>query len=174
MSGSAKKFRVGQTAMIRLNPQDCMTVVDVVQKYGLYISGMSFSQAVILAFACMSQTFRKNGLVPERDGFEYEEMLSTFPSETRGRRAFQYQLEKNERLQGPNRVYPAADLGVKELTEAEAKTQFPLPDPFTHSNPQVRKIARELEEIEAKRKIDPLNFDQVLYDRLTTELGKLI
>jgi hypothetical protein len=166
MSGSAKQFRAGRVVQIRLNPKDCMAIVDIIQQAKMFTPGMSFSQAVIIAFACMAETFRKNGLVPEREGFEYSEMMREFPDTVRGRGAIQYQIGKGMRLMGANYTFPAADLG----TQAD----FNEPDPETHPNLEVRRLFRELKEMDARKAVDPLNFDQQLYDQLNSELCKLI
>ena len=44
-------MKVGRVVSIRVNPTDCLSVIDVVQKIGLNIRGISFSQVVSIALS---------------------------------------------------------------------------------------------------------------------------
>lgn len=72
-------MRPGEVVQIRVNPTDCMAVVDLIDATGTYQAGMSFSSAVSAALASAFQTLRDGGLLPERAGFEYNEMMQKFP-----------------------------------------------------------------------------------------------
>ena len=82
-------MRPGRVTTIRVNPRDCMSIVDTVDKLGLYSPGMSFAQAVSIALASAMESFRKHEIVPNRTGFEYSQMMEKYPSDntvTRGRK----------------------------------------------------------------------------------------
>lgn len=165
MSGSAKQLRAGRVVQIRLNPKDCMTVVDIVTQIGAFQPGMSFSQATIIAFACMSETFRKNSIVPDREGFEYTKLMAEFPDTTRGRGSFQYQLDKSMRLRGPEYTYPAAELEASPSDEEVRGL-----DPEKHPVLEVRQLFHQLQELAAKREVDPINFSQEEYKTVEKRL----
>jgi hypothetical protein len=67
-------MNVGSVVTIRVNPKDTMSVIDLIQKSGIKAEGMSFPSMVSLALSIGMNTFREHGLVPVRDGFEYNEM----------------------------------------------------------------------------------------------------
>lgn len=79
-------MRTGTVVSIRVNPTDCMAVVDLVNKVGVYQAGMSFSSAVSAALASALQSLRDAGLLPERIGFEYNELMAQFPKERSARK----------------------------------------------------------------------------------------
>ena len=80
--------RVGRVVSIRLSPQDCMAVVDAAKKMGVRMQQVSFPQLVSLALSAALESFRQNGIIPERDGFEYSEMMAQFPDGREIRRGF--------------------------------------------------------------------------------------
>lgn len=82
-------MRPGRVTQIRVSPKDCMSIIDVLDRIQLYRSGMSFAQATSVVLACAIETFRKQSLIPTRDGFEYSSMMQRFPADTiitRGRK----------------------------------------------------------------------------------------
>lgn len=83
-----KKLRGGRVVSVRVNPTDCLAVDDVVQKIGLYVPGMSFSQAVSIALAASMETFRKGGFIAVRDGFEYSQLMGKYPAEASRKRQY--------------------------------------------------------------------------------------
>lgn len=68
-------MRAGSVASIRVNPRDSMSVVDIVKSTGMYVEGMSFPQMVSLALSGCLQALRDNGVIPDRQGFEYQEVM---------------------------------------------------------------------------------------------------
>lgn len=71
--------RPGRVVQIRVTPRDCLSVIDVWDKLGVKIEGASFSQLVSTALASALESFRKNGIIPDRDGTEYSRMMERFP-----------------------------------------------------------------------------------------------
>lgn len=69
------KLKSGHVISLRVNPTDCMSVVDVVRKAGVYTPGMSFSMMVSLALSSVLQTLRDCEVIPERDGYEFNELM---------------------------------------------------------------------------------------------------
>lgn len=79
-------MRAGKVVNVRINPKDCMGVIDVVKKAGVYVPGMSFSQMVSLALSGMMQTLRDNEIIPDREGWEYLEMMGPYLTKQNGRK----------------------------------------------------------------------------------------
>lgn len=69
---------VGETVKIRVNPRDCMGVVDVINNTGMVTVGMSFPMACSLVLSSLLESAREAKLIPERDGFEYLEVMQQF------------------------------------------------------------------------------------------------
>lgn len=78
-------MRPGLVVTIRVNPKDCMAVVDVIRKTGMDIPGASFASLVSLTLGSLLQMAREAELIPTRDGFEYSEMMQSYEG-TRSRR----------------------------------------------------------------------------------------
>lgn len=74
-------MKPGRTANIRINSRDCMACIDVVQKAGINLRGASFSMIVSAALSSAMESFRQNGIIPVRDGFEYEKMMQDYPKQ---------------------------------------------------------------------------------------------
>lgn len=73
-------MRHGKVVSIRVNPTDCMAIVDMAQKLGVSESGMSFSQLVSISLTSLLEAMRQNNVIPTRDGFEYGRMLAAYPN----------------------------------------------------------------------------------------------
>ena len=76
-------MKAGRVVSIRVNPRDCLAAIDTLEKIGLRVKGMSFAQVVSIAFSSAMESFRQNGIVPDRDGFEFNEMMQQFPADSR-------------------------------------------------------------------------------------------
>lgn len=74
------KLRAGQVVRIRVNPTDCLSVLDALEKAGINVrqQGMSFSQCVSLALSSLLMGARQQGWLPEPDGFQYANRMSQF------------------------------------------------------------------------------------------------
>ena len=78
MGRSANQKRSGNVVTLRVNPKDCMSAVDLVRAAGIHTGGMSFSMLISLAFSSAMQTFRDQGIIPDREGWEYGELVAPF------------------------------------------------------------------------------------------------
>ena len=113
-------MKPGRVVSIRLNPRDCLAVIDVVEKLSLNIRGMSFSQAVSIALASAMESLRQAGAIPERDGFEFTEMMQRYPAVTKGARGQALRITNAMRLAGPDVQVPAA-APSREVTQARIR-----------------------------------------------------
>ena len=167
-------MRPGRVVQFRLNPKDCMAVIDVIQKANAHIPGMSFAQAVAMAFSCMSETFRRYKLIPTRDGFEYSEMMHEFPSTSRGMKARQFSIQQTIESIGSEIYHPSLSVPQeKNEIESESESYSDAPDLANHPSIEVRTLYRQLLEADAKKQIDPINFDETSYNELIEQLSNL-
>ncbi len=63
---------------IRLNPEDVMGCIDIINKSGIQTAGMSLAMVARLALSSFLQAARNSGTIPQRDGFEYSQMTEPF------------------------------------------------------------------------------------------------
>lgn len=73
--------RPGAVVSIRVNPTDCMAIVDLLKQNDMIVKGQSFSSMVSLALSALLEGARVNGVVPERSGFEFNELVRPFLQE---------------------------------------------------------------------------------------------
>lgn len=98
-------MKPGDVVRIRVNPRDSMSVADLVNKIGFNYTGMSFSQACAIALSSLLETMRSAGHLPERDGFEYDELMKPFG--LRQRTARKHAITKTFGNIGPEFKVPA-------------------------------------------------------------------
>ena len=123
-------MRPGKVASIRVNPKDCMGVVDVVEAAGLRVEGMSFPAMVSLALGSLLQTMRDQGIIPDRAGFEYNEIMAPFHGSRRSKRKLEitdtiHKAGSGIKLQGLSK--PAGDFSA--LTEPREVGPTVQPEP---------------------------------------------
>lgn len=105
-----KRFKAGRTVSIRVNPKDCMGVIDLADKLRYAPPGTSFSQLVSLALTSSLEALRANGIIPTRDGFEFSEMLARFPEPRDAARARALAITDTFQMAASDlKVPPAAD-----------------------------------------------------------------
>jgi hypothetical protein len=78
--------RPGVVSTIRVNPKDCMSIIDVIALTGIDTTGMSFAAMTSLALSSLLETARQNGQVPTRDGFEFNEMMLPWANGVRNKK----------------------------------------------------------------------------------------
>jgi hypothetical protein len=116
-------MKPGQIARVRVNPTDCMAVVDVIKTAGVYVPGMSFSSAVSLALSSLLQTMKDHGIIPDRTGFEYGEIMSAFAQGRNGRK-----LEINKAIQELGSSIKVSGLSKPVEASAEIAPSTPTAD----------------------------------------------
>lgn len=143
-------MKPGRTAMIRVNPQDCMGVADVMKLVGMEGKGLSFAASVSVALGALMETARKNNLIPTRTGFEYSEVMQIFPMERSKRKLEAAALVR--------------DLGP----EIKMPSLSPIVvSPYASMTPQ--QIAERLEELQGR---DRTEVEEVEYQELERQLYK--
>jgi len=75
-------MKAGRVVRMRVSPKDAMAVADVCKAHAM--PAMGFSQSVSYTLAVLLETARTAGMIPERDGFEYNELMQQFLPSTQG------------------------------------------------------------------------------------------
>lgn len=101
-------MKPGRVIYIRVNPKDCMSCIDVVKKTGMNLQGASFSLIASAALSSALESFRQNGIIPDRDGFEYADMMREYPMSDKQGRAKALAITRTFSLAGSNIVVPPA------------------------------------------------------------------
>lgn len=146
-------MRPGKVVTIRLNPRDCMGVLDVIDKAGLSIEGASFPALVSLALGSLLQTVRDEGVIPDRAGFEYSEMMAPYHGQRSNRRKLEitdtiHKAGSSIRSRGLSK--PAGVLDeLKEPAQATAGRTEPVV--VNEMSADLRRAGRRLTELLQKK-----------------------
>lgn len=100
-------MKPGRTANIRISPKDCMSCIDVVQKTGVNLQGASFTIIVSAALSSLLESMRQNGIIPTRDGFEYAQMMGSYPKQGKANHARALAITKTFQVAMPDGQMPA-------------------------------------------------------------------
>ena len=95
-------LKPGRVIYIRVNPKDCMSCIDVVQKAGMNLQRASFSLIASAALSSALESFRQNGIIPDREGFEYTDMMKDYPMTDKQERARALAINRTFSLAGSN------------------------------------------------------------------------
>ena len=79
-------MKPGRTVHIRINPKDCMSCVDVVLRAGYNPGPMSFAQVVSSTLSVVLESLRNNSIIPDRQGFEYADIMSPWKDDVKADR----------------------------------------------------------------------------------------
>ena len=130
-------MKVGKVAQIRLSPADCMSCVDVAQRVGALMPGMSFAIVVKIALASLLESARQAGAVNRRDGFEYSEVMAQFEESNFSARGRKLQITElvNKQEIAPQPVIPETpERGRRRRRWQELKFMYDA-DPENHPLP---------------------------------------
>lgn len=144
----------GEVVHIRVNPEDVMAAIDIVKVSGVYVQGMSIAQVVRLAYSGLAEAARKHGVIPRRDGFEYEAMVKPFLNT--GRNAKKLQISSAVESAEASRASfdkPATPVNVSLSRHATDASDKPTPLDYKKA-----RVLRELVELNTRRTADDSNF----------------
>ena len=131
-------MKPGRTTYIRVNPKDCMSIIDVLKKIDYTPSGISFGQAVSVALGSMLESLRQAGVIPTRDGFEYLEMMKFFPPDTKASRGRKLAITDVVQQAGEDVNYP----------------------PVVPDTPEKARRRLRFGEMRFKKEADPINWSE--------------
>lgn len=138
-------MRAGSVASIRVNPRDSMSVVDVIKSTGMYVEGMSFPQMVSLALSGCLQALRDNKVIPDRQGFEYNEVMEGILNSGRGGK----KLILADRIHKQGSEFKVTGI---QLQPAEQREAPPNPQQAEQTSEQ-RQAGMIMKELNAKREL---------------------
>lgn len=131
----------GRIIRMRVPPQDCMSVLDGIVKLGLDMNKLSFDAATRIVLSALLEGARKDGVLPQREGFEYLQMMRDHlpPDRMPHKLKLQATLVVDNALMSGLRSIPTSDPGFLRRKARYAELQF-------------------------KQKQDPLNFAEDMKD----------
>lgn len=131
--------KIGQVVRVRVNPKDCMACVDVARQAGYDPGPMSFSQVVSITVGVVLESLRQNKIIPDRDGFEYADIMQHWQFDVKADRARKLGITKSMQLMDrPALKAIAADpeLGRKRLRFQELAQKNEV-DPLNMSTEEI-------------------------------------
>lgn len=130
-----------------------MSCIDVVQKTGVNLQGASFTIIVSAALSSLLESMRQAGVIPTRDGFEYAQMMGSYPKQGKANHARALAITKTFAIAMPTGQIPAIV-----------------------ASPEVKRKRARFEELAFKVNNDPSNVDETErkeFDTLLHELNPL-
>lgn len=106
---------------IRVSPKDCMSVVDAARLVGVPPERYSMSALTSLVLSSLLEVHRKSGLIPERSGFEYSEMMEPFRNRKGALRQKMTEVLYRGSVPTDEGI---SSTGGEERTEEELKAEF--------------------------------------------------
>lgn len=162
----------GRVARIRLNPKDCMSVVDVINAAGINTRGMSFASAVSLSLSSLMETARQSNLIPTRDGFDYLDMMQQF--EGRSGQARKLQITQAVESLGSSIIAPVVEPPLQRLEGGTL--QRPSEDALKDqgwSDEEIKEAGTRLGELIAKQELSERDSNVVWSDKDQEEYWQL-
>lgn len=71
-------MKAGLVVRLRVNPKDCQSILDLLDKVGVPYNNLSFSQCTSLALASLLETARTHKTLPEPDPFQFINRMGNF------------------------------------------------------------------------------------------------
>lgn len=155
-------MRPGKVTTIRVNPLDCLSVLDVCKSAGIEIPGGSFAQHVSLALSSLLQTVRDAGIIPTRDGFEYNEMMERFGDKNTARKTaiadVVHRAGSSIHISGLSK--PASPVHLTPLPDAQVR-QVPITEQRVPL--ETKQAATRLKELMEKKELSDTQGSGVLW-----------
>lgn len=152
-------MKAGKVISLRVNPKDCMSCIDVLEKAGIPSQNMSFARVVSLALASALETFRTQKIIPERDGFEYADMMARFGGTWSGRH--KQKLEVNRLVESVGselKVQPvieeepeAAPMSTKQMRSKHAVANAAPPNLPDIDPIELKELTKEFNDLNSKK-----------------------
>lgn len=125
----------GRVVRVRVNPPDCMAVLDVCAVLGITSQArFSFDQLVSIALKSLLEAARGHGTIPKREGFEYIKMMEPYM----------------ERVPGQDRARKLQLTSLMQDRDVKAVT----------TDIERERRLRRYEELRLRKEADPLNFSE--------------
>lgn len=162
-------MKQGTVVKIRLNPEDVMACIDIVEASKILLPGMSIAQVVRLALTGFCEAARSQGIVPTHDGFDFERIMSKFGGASQARKRAVSDVVESVEL---SRV-----LADKPASPTKVAFSIHTSDGPTQLDMKKARVLRRVMELGDKQKVDPDNFseaEQYSLDLLNAAFDKMI
>lgn len=140
----------GIVATIRINPEDCQSVLDVMEKAGVTTRGMSFAAMASLAMSSLLNAARQDGIIPTPDPYQYLNRLQPYLKAKHGRKLAITQVLHNEgaRLKAPPITEQLEDLPDEAAAGPDVSSATaPQAQASQYSQEEVREAGVRLTEL---------------------------
>lgn len=179
----------GEKVWMRVKPRELMACVDVLRAAGVDINGVGVSGLVRLALAVLIESAVKAKQIPDREGFEYLELITPFKranirTKVQVGHAIRMAELERESIDKPTAlgVLPAGKLTQAEVEASRARTVRALAEDDPQAAASLdRKLRRRVDprilrrdELRFKSEQDPANMSQKEFkelNKLTRELA---
>lgn len=142
----------GIVATIRINPEDCQSILDVMEKAGVTTRGMSFAAMASLAMASLLNAARQDKVIPTPDPYQYLNRLQPYIKAKHGRKL---EITKVLHNAGATLVAPPVTASVEpldpEAAPSAAVTSQTAPQAQGFSQEEVREASVRLTELLNKK-----------------------
>ena len=149
---------VGFVAKIRLSPRDVMSCIDCVNAVHAEMQGMSLSATIKRGIAIALETLRASKVLPERDGFEYNDMIETYSG-----------ISKVEKIAAGHKMVMQdqrnEQMDVRTSAIMRESRYEPTKEEIIRGNKRKR-LDRQRTELLFKKKADPDNWTRAEQKRL--------
>lgn len=71
-------MKAGKIVRLRINPADCLRILDTLESAGIAVRDLSFAQCASLALSSLLLTMEKTGKIPPANPFKYIERMAPF------------------------------------------------------------------------------------------------
>ncbi len=153
---------------LRLNPKDIMACIDCMVAADIHIPrGMSLSSAMKRGIGIALETLRSSKVIPQRDGFEYSEMIAPFTMPNR-----QDKIAVGHKMVVQEGRDEIADIPRSRIEKPASERYRITEDDLTRARVRDR-LSRQIKELTFKKEADPLNWkkaDQQKLNRLEKEI----
>lgn len=139
-------MKAGMVTRLRVNPKDCQSILDLLDKVGIPYHSLSFSQCTSLALASLLETARMNKNIPEPDPFQYLNRMQGFYGHGNG-------MQK-KRLAAANAIgsigesFQAPPVSIEPARPLEST---PLAEVVANESADVMRDRRRLSELYSKK-----------------------
>ena len=150
------KMKRGVVVHLRLNPEDAMGSIDVLKAAGISTFGMGLGMVARLALSGLLEAARKNEIIPRRDGFEYDQMISPYLNTSQASK-----LQVAEIVESAENHRVAFDLPATAVDVRLTRQRQPdRPELPLHIVRKKGRILVPIAEGRFKKQNDPLNFTE--------------
>lgn len=158
----------------RLNTEDIMGCIDVLNLSDINKDGMSMAMVCRLVLSSFLQGAREKGMIPKREGYEYTDMVAQFSKASHGKKVALtnnlFAVEaKNQMSDMPNQHI---NISQHSQHQAHSQQQYNSPDDLLIK--KKGRLLRVILELEERRDIDELNFTPEQHDKLVALHAALV